>query len=106
MQCANLLRQGGLPCHNFVDVRNVIPPSRTASGGFPPLGIPANAYNGWACWLLPYLEQANVSNIYDPMLHFAHANNRTAIQTQIKVFYCPSTTKQKRIIDFAVTSGG
>ncbi|HMC11299.1 MAG TPA: DUF1559 domain-containing protein, partial [Pirellulaceae bacterium] len=48
MQCANHLRQLGLACHNFVDVRGVIPPSRTASGGFPPLGIPANAYNGWA----------------------------------------------------------
>src|SRR5262245_9467760 len=57
MQCGNHLRQLGLACHNFVDVRNVIPPSRVASGGFPPLGIPANAYNSWAPWLLPYLEQ-------------------------------------------------
>src|SRR5262245_35596045 len=51
MQCASHMRQLGLACHNFVDVRGVIPPSRTASGGFPPLGIPANAYNGWAVWL-------------------------------------------------------
>src|SRR3981189_1517223 len=70
MQCANHLKQLGLACHNFVAVRNVIPPSRTASGGFPPLGIPANAYNGWAVWLLPYLEQSNLSNIHDPTLHF------------------------------------
>src|SRR5436189_4828560 len=80
MQCANHLKQLGLACHNFVDVRNVIPPSRTASGGFPPLGIPANAYNGWAGWLLPYLEQANVANIYTPTLHFEHPNHAPAIQ--------------------------
>src|SRR5262245_57788793 len=55
MQCSNHLRQLGLACHNFVDARGVIPPSRTASGGFPPLGIPANAYNGWAGRLLAYL---------------------------------------------------
>src|SRR5258705_12990987 len=40
MQCANHLKQLGLACHNFVDVRNVIPPPRTASGGFPPPGFP------------------------------------------------------------------
>ena len=48
MQCSNHLRQLGIACHNFVDVRGVIPPSRTASGGFPALAIPPDAYNGWA----------------------------------------------------------
>jgi prepilin-type N-terminal cleavage/methylation domain-containing protein len=106
MQCANHLRQLGLACHNFVDVRGVIPPSRTASGGFPPLGIPANAYNGWAVWLLPYLEQGNVTNIHDPTKHFGHLDNRRAIQTQIKMFYCPSTPKQKRVVNFTLSQGG
>src|SRR5438046_1795959 len=45
MQCSNHLRQLGIACHNFVDSRGCIPPTRTASGGFPPLAIPANAYN-------------------------------------------------------------
>src|SRR5437667_258995 len=31
MQCGNHLRQLGLACHNFVDVRGVVPPSRTAT---------------------------------------------------------------------------
>jgi prepilin-type N-terminal cleavage/methylation domain-containing protein/prepilin-type processing-associated H-X9-DG protein len=97
MQCSNNLRQLGLSCHNFVDVRGVVPPSRIASGGFPALGIPANAYNGWACWLLPYIEQGNLSSIYDHKLHFGHANNRKAIETQINMFYCPSTPKKNRM---------
>jgi prepilin-type N-terminal cleavage/methylation domain-containing protein/prepilin-type processing-associated H-X9-DG protein len=96
MQCTNHMRQLGLACHNFVDVRGVVPPSRIASGGFPALGIPANAYNGWACWLLPYIEQSSLSSMYDHTLHFGHPNNRTAIQTQIKIFYCPSTPNKNR----------
>jgi prepilin-type N-terminal cleavage/methylation domain-containing protein/prepilin-type processing-associated H-X9-DG protein len=105
MQCSNHLRQMGIACHNFVDVRGVIPPSRTASGGFPALGIPANAYNGWAAWLLPYIEQGNVSSVYDHKLHFGHANNRKAIETQINVFYCPSTPKKKRVATTFTHSG-
>src|SRR4051812_45150121 len=62
-KCANNLKQLGLACHNFHDVMGCVPPSRTASGGFPKLGIPPNAYNGWAVWILPYLEQDNIRNI-------------------------------------------
>jgi prepilin-type processing-associated H-X9-DG protein len=97
MSCANNMRQLGLACHNFVDVRGVVPPSRTATAGFPALGIPRNVYHGWACWLLPYMEQTNVANNYDFKLHFGHANNRQAIQTQIPGFYCPSTTRKNRV---------
>jgi hypothetical protein len=97
MQCGNHLKQLGLACHNFTDVRGVIPPSRTASGGFPALGIPPDAYNGWASWLLPYIEQAGLANIYDHTVHFGHQRNRQAIQTQIAIFYCPSTARKNRV---------
>src|SRR6188474_815114 len=97
MSCGNNMRQLGLACHNFVDVRGVVPPSRTATAGFPPLGIPRGMYHGWACWLLPYMEQANLASKYDFTLHFGHANNRAAIQTQVPGFYCPSTTRKNRV---------
>ena len=97
MSCTNNMRQLGLAGHNFHDVRGVIPPSRTASGGFPALGIPPDAYNGWASWLLPYIEQTNLASIYNHQLHFGHASNRAAIQTQIAVFNCPSTPIKKRV---------
>src|SRR5687768_15408285 len=82
MSCSNNMRQLGIATHNFHDTMNCIPPSRTASGGFPALGVPANAYHGWHSWLLPFIEEGNVANIYDVKLHFGHANNRRAIQTQ------------------------
>jgi prepilin-type N-terminal cleavage/methylation domain-containing protein/prepilin-type processing-associated H-X9-DG protein len=106
MQCSNNLKQITLGAHNFVDARGVLPPTRTASGGFPPLAVPANAYSAWGSWLLAYIEQGNVASMYDHKLHFGHANNRSAIQTQIKSYYCPSTPKQKRAVDFTSTSGG
>ena len=97
MSCTNNLRQMGLACHNFTDVRGIVPPSRVEEGGFPALGVPANAFQGWAVWLLPYIEQGNLENQYDYKLHFGHANNRKAVQTQVAVFYCPSTPKKNRI---------
>src|SRR5437763_1557004 len=97
MSCSNNMKQLGLACHNFHDTNGITPPSRTASGGFPKLGIPANAYNGWAVWLLPFIEQGNVGNIYNPQLHFGHANNRTAITTKIKTFLCPSSPNPDRV---------
>jgi prepilin-type processing-associated H-X9-DG protein len=97
MACTNNMKQMSLAVHGFHDTYGLIPPSRTASGGFPALRIPANAYNGWAVWLLPFLEQDNVYRMYNHQLHFGHANNRAAITTQIKVFYCPSTPNQPRV---------
>src|SRR6187397_2096703 len=69
-KCTNNLKQLGLACHNFHDTFNIIPPSRSASGGFPKLGVPANAYQGWAVWILPHLEQQNIRNAYTITLHF------------------------------------
>jgi prepilin-type N-terminal cleavage/methylation domain-containing protein/prepilin-type processing-associated H-X9-DG protein len=96
-KCANNLKQLGLGCHNFHDTYGILPPSRCASGGFPRLSVPANAYQGWAVWLLPTLEQQNIRNIYDIKLHFGHANNTTAIRTTVNVFRCPSSPTQDRV---------
>ncbi|MBN9520525.1 DUF1559 domain-containing protein [bacterium] len=97
VKCQNNLKQIGLACHNFHDTYGLLPPSRCASGGFPKLSVPANAYQGWAVWLLPYLEQQNIRNIYDLKLHFGHANNTTAVRTKVHVFKCPSSPTQDRV---------
>src|SRR5215208_1179807 len=68
MSCTNNLKQLGLACHGFHDAMGLLPPSRTASGGFPALSVPANAYHGWGVWLLPYLEQDNIWRGYDTKL--------------------------------------
>jgi prepilin-type N-terminal cleavage/methylation domain-containing protein/prepilin-type processing-associated H-X9-DG protein len=97
MSCSNNLKQMSLAVHGFHDTYGFMPPSRVASGGFPALGVPANAYQGWGIWLLPFIEQDNVFKMYDIKLHFGHNNNRAAIRTQIKVYNCPSTPRQPRV---------
>ncbi len=97
MSCTNNLKQMGLACHSFHDATGVVPPSRVASGGFPKLNVPPDAYQGWAVWILPYLEQDNIRKIYNTQLHFGHADNRVAIQTKVKVFNCPSTPNPDRV---------
>ncbi len=89
-KCANNMKQISLACHSFHDVYKITPPTRVASGGFPRLDVPANAYQGWAVWLLPFIEQDNVRNAYNIKLHFGDAANATAVQTKINVFICPS----------------
>lgn len=96
-QCVNNMKQMGLACHSFHDSTKLMPPSRSASGGFPALNVPANAYQGWAVWILPFLDQQNVRNIYNTNLHFGEAANRTAISTQLKVLQCPSAPTQDRV---------
>ncbi|HVK15589.1 MAG TPA: DUF1559 domain-containing protein [Fimbriiglobus sp.] len=96
-KCSNNLKQLGLGCHNFHDTYGIVPPSRCASGGFPRLAVPNNAYQGWAVWLLPTLEQQNIRNIYVIKLHYGHATNATAIRTDVNVFRCPSSPTAGRV---------
>jgi prepilin-type N-terminal cleavage/methylation domain-containing protein/prepilin-type processing-associated H-X9-DG protein len=103
--CQNNLKQIGLACHAFHDTRGCLPPSRAASGGFPYLGVPAGAYQGWAIWLLPYIEQGNVAAIYSTQLHFGHANNATAIRSSMKTLKCPSTPDTNRVAYTFTTAG-
>ena len=94
-QCGNNLKQLSLAAHGFHDTTKVIIPSRSASGGFPALNIPANKYHGWAAFLLPFIEQQNVK--YNDQLHFGEGTNATAIKTKIAVMMCPSAPSQGRI---------
>jgi len=96
-QCQNNLKQMTLAVHSFYDVRKVMPPSRTASGGFPALGVPPCAYNGALVWILPYLEQDTIAKLYNPKLHWGDPANQTAIRAAVAVFNCPSTPNQPRV---------
>jgi len=103
--CTNNMKQLGLACHNFHDTTGLLPPSRSASGGFPKLGVPANKYQGWAVWLLPNIEQGNLANIYRTTLHFGEGTNATAIQTKIKTFKCPSSPNPDKVAINAAPQG-
>jgi prepilin-type processing-associated H-X9-DG protein len=96
-----------LAVHGFHDTHKIFPPSRSASGGFPKLSVPANAYQGYVVWIFPFLDQQNLRNLYNTQLHYGHANNANAIRTQLAVLQCPSTPNPNRVAyTFTVSQGG
>jgi prepilin-type N-terminal cleavage/methylation domain-containing protein/prepilin-type processing-associated H-X9-DG protein len=95
-QCQNNLKQMSLAVHGFHDTYKIMPPTRCASEGFPRLNVPKGAYQAFAIWLMPFIEQNNVWKIYDTKLHFAHANNNAAVRSYIPIFTCPSSPEDGR----------
>jgi prepilin-type N-terminal cleavage/methylation domain-containing protein/prepilin-type processing-associated H-X9-DG protein len=91
IQCISNLRQIGFALHNYHSVHNMFPPARMMnSRGW--------SINGMSChsYLVPYLDQVPLFNAinfdfadfespYTPILE-----NRTARNTKLGVFLCPS----------------
>jgi len=104
--CKNNLKQIGLALANYLDTtrgvfpRSVISPegatcccqSYSTSAAPSRTGVPYS-YHTMHTMLLPYIDQANVYNQIDMNVRFDHANNTTAIATQIPVYICPSDNR-------------
>jgi prepilin-type N-terminal cleavage/methylation domain-containing protein/prepilin-type processing-associated H-X9-DG protein len=93
IQCANNLKQVGLALHTFHDAYKRFPPGvkcahesdwgETDSPGW-----------GWAAFLLPYVEQDNLSQTIRFDLSIADPRNARARVTPVPVFLCPSDAAQ------------
>jgi prepilin-type N-terminal cleavage/methylation domain-containing protein/prepilin-type processing-associated H-X9-DG protein len=83
-QCLNNLKQLGLATHNFHDSYTFLPPAF--------IGDNSEKVDGWATWgalLLPYIEQTAQYNLWD-IRYLASAQPLAAVQTQVKIYVCPS----------------
>jgi prepilin-type processing-associated H-X9-DG protein len=49
-----------------------------------------NVRHSWAVFVLPFIEQGNVSKLYDINSDWASTANQVARETQLKAFVCPS----------------
>ena len=84
MSCSNNLHQIGLATHNFHDNYQFLPPAF--------IGDNSEGVDGWATWgalLLPYIEQTAQYNLWD-VRYLASQQPATAVQTQVKIYHCPS----------------
>ena len=89
-QCKNNLKQLGLALHNYVDARRTLPGgsyyASTKPAGFP--GVLT-----WSGNLFPYLEEGTLFKAFNQKLALKDAANKTAVETIIAGFICPSDPK-------------
>jgi prepilin-type N-terminal cleavage/methylation domain-containing protein/prepilin-type processing-associated H-X9-DG protein len=97
MVCANNLKQIALATHNFHDANNRFP-----TGAHPPVyvgGVPTRGTNLWV-ELLPYFEQDNLHDAWDPCDNRNNvAGERNAITAHvIKLLLCPSDQLTQTVV--------
>ncbi len=98
MSCQNNLKQLGLAMHNYHDANNAFPPAAWRESIKDDTTKSFSAYS-WSYFLLPYMEQDAlyksipfVKNGFDPAVSTNYAPFQQAMQAQIKIMRCPSTS--------------
>ena len=93
-QCMNNLKQIGIALNNYENSNGYFPPGdTTGTVNLPQVGI---TQHSWTAFVLPYLEQGNVYNIYHVDHNWNDPINYQAIQSPMQVFNCPSTPNNPR----------
>jgi prepilin-type N-terminal cleavage/methylation domain-containing protein/prepilin-type processing-associated H-X9-DG protein len=87
--CQNNLRQFGIALLNFESHQKVFPAANWTKAG---PGTPAGKYVGWKAVVLPYVEEANLRDLYDVNLHWWDGENVTAGAKWLELFICPSVS--------------
>ena len=103
-QCKNNLKQIGLAHHNYADTYRQFPmPAIVEVDASAGLAV-RNAI-GWGTMLLPYLDQANVWDIYNSEVSAYDPVNAAAVATVLPVFICPSTPRSEPKIRYSIPAG-
>ena len=95
-QCKNNLKQLGLALHNYHDVHTVFPPGGTyRAATVQPAGWSVQAR------LLPFIEQANLTNLID----FSQSYSVQPLVTPVRIstLICPNEINDKAYPDGALT---
>ena len=88
MQCSNNLKQIGLAHHNYHDTYRRLPPAWVDWQGL--WATPLHAAHANVA-ILPFMEQANLANLYDPHVSWDHPNNALMADKMPATYVCPST---------------
>jgi prepilin-type processing-associated H-X9-DG protein len=98
MSCQNNLKQIGLAVHNYHGTYEKLPATYIRQD-----------WVTWAVLLLPYLEQQNAYNLWDPQLRYYDQPNRgnaalDPTPRNFPVYFCPS--RRGPDVGFSVDNGG
>lgn len=77
--CMNNARQLGLAAHNYESAHMAFPPSHVQSKG-----------KNWMVFLLPFIEQNAIYDLYNDNFRWNHINNQPAVSQVIPMLICPS----------------
>jgi prepilin-type N-terminal cleavage/methylation domain-containing protein/prepilin-type processing-associated H-X9-DG protein len=97
ISCQNNLKQIGLACVNFENSHGKLPCGflgKDQPNAAP--GVAGVHSTAWTAIILPYIEQENLSNLYNYNYDYDAQQNAVAAATQLKVFSCPSTPNSPR----------
>ena len=86
--CLSNVRQIGLAAVNYHEAHELFPKSGTN-----------NPNHTWAPFLFPFIEQADIQDIYNFKRNWNHRSNRVAIATHVGVFGCPSSVGGQHRLD-------
>jgi prepilin-type N-terminal cleavage/methylation domain-containing protein/prepilin-type processing-associated H-X9-DG protein len=88
-QCMNNLRQMTVAVLNYEEAKKVLPPIYEQLPGDNPPDTAFDAH-GIHIYILPYMEQQAIYNLYDFDYAWNHAPNKKAVDSDISTFICPS----------------
>jgi prepilin-type N-terminal cleavage/methylation domain-containing protein/prepilin-type processing-associated H-X9-DG protein len=109
-QCQNNLKQIGIALHNYESANRHFPAGHVchASNGLGGTGGTISSpyyFSNWAIQLLPYLEQENLSKLYNDNVPNDHSSNQTVRQTYVAVYSCPSDVNANQLLTPASKNG-
>lgn len=105
-QCRNNLKQLGLALHNYHDVYGQFPlPGIVSARMEGAYEVAVGSASSWGTALLPYLDQANLANGYDTKRAAFDPVNRMVVESVVPVFVCPSTPREKNVVEFHLPAG-
>jgi len=91
-QCRNNLKQLGLALHNYHDVHSSFPSGWIAVDTSVGMMSAHDGLNGagWGTMILPYMDQANLYQLFDSSLAIEDPGNADFLDNRLSVFRCPS----------------
>jgi len=89
MKCANNLKQLGLACHHYENTFGKFPPGHV-NGPFPEGGVARAVIHGWGPYLLRFIEQSALADLYRWDLFHYEPGNQPVASVQLPIMQCPS----------------
>lgn len=106
ISCTNNLKQIGLAMQNYHDINGFFPPGYLATGAYSDGATDTTPGWGWAAYLLPHLEQADLQNSMNFTLPIENSQNAKGVQFAVKTFLCPSDILPGKTFNVTNASGG